>query len=133
MIYWSQVCGGALIGAASVAMMALHGRIAGVSGFLSRLVVPDQAWRGRLAFILGLIAVPLLFGPLPVTRPSPAGLGGLAIAGFLVGVGTVVGNGCTSGHGVCGVARLSLRSMVATAVFMASAIATVFVTRHVSW
>ena len=132
-MYWSQIFGGALIGAAAVAMFALHGRIAGISGFLSRVVIPDSVWRERLAFILGLVAVPLLFGPLPIARPSPASLGALAVAGLLVGVGTVVGNGCTSGHGVCGVARLSKRSMVATATFMMSAIATVFAARHLQW
>ena len=127
MQFWPQIVGGALIGVAVVAMFALHGKIAGVSGALSRLVTLDPGWPGHLAFVAGLVVAPLLFvGHLPEVRPSPASMGRLVVAGLLVGIGTVLGNGCTSGHGVCGVARLSKRSIVATCVFMASAIATVF-------
>lgn len=126
--------GGALIGSAAVAMMAVSGRIAGVSGFASRLLPPyaDGAFAGRAAFVLGLVLAPLLFAGLagaqaPVIRLPP---GLVAIAGLLVGFGAVWGNGCTSGHGVCGLSRLSLRSLVATVTFMATAMATVFVMRH---
>lgn len=129
--------GGALIGVAAVMLMAATGRIAGISGIASRLLPPyaDREFAGRLAFILGIAAVPLLVllltgaAPVPTIEATPPAL---ALAGLLVGFGAVWGNGCTSGHGVCGLSRLSLRSLVATGVFMATAIATVFVTRHLS-
>ncbi len=129
--------GGALIGLAAVMLMAATGRIAGISGIASRLLPPyaDREFAGRLAFILGIAAAPLLVllltgaAPVPTIEAAPPVL---ALAGLLVGFGAVWGNGCTSGHGVCGLSRLSLRSLVATGVFMATAIATVFVTRHLS-
>jgi uncharacterized membrane protein YedE/YeeE len=132
----AALLGGGLIGAAAVALMGATGRIAGVSGIAVRLLPPyaDAGLAGRLAFVLGIVAAPLLValvtGQLPVPRieaTPPV----LALAGLLVGFGAVWGNGCTSGHGVCGLSRLSARSLVATAVFMATAIATVFLTRHV--
>lgn len=132
----TALLGGALIGAAAVALMAATGRIAGISGIAVRLLPPygDDGFAGRLAFVLGIVAAPLVAalvtGSLPVPRiEATAPL--LALAGLLVGFGAVWGNGCTSGHGVCGLSRLSLRSLVATAVFMATAIATVFLTRHI--
>jgi uncharacterized protein len=130
----SGLIGGALIGLASALLMLLTGRIAGISGIFGGLMplrAADRDW--RLAFIAGLIAAPLLatlFGA-PLPRPAmPASLVIIIVGGLLVGFGTRMGGGCTSGHGVCGVARLSARSLAATAVFMAVAIATVAVVRH---
>jgi uncharacterized membrane protein YedE/YeeE len=131
----AALLGGALIGTAAVAMMALTGRIAGISGFAARLLPPyaDDGFSGRLAFVLGIVLAPLLVALVTGTLPVPtieAGAPLLVLAGLLVGFGAVWGNGCTSGHGVCGLSRLSMRSLVATAVFMATAMATVFLTRH---
>ena len=131
----ASVLGGALIGLSAVMLMAFTGRIAGVSGIASRLLPPyeDGEFAGRLAFVAGLVAAPLLArlatGSLPsqsIVAAAPV----LVIAGLLVGFGSVWGNGCTSGHGVCGISRLSMRSLVATAIFMVTAIVTVFLTRH---
>ena len=130
----AALAGGALIGLAAALFVLLNGRIAGISGVLGGLLVPrrgDIAW--RLAFVLGLVGAPLLyrlFAALP-TLQIDAGYGSLVLAGLLVGVGTRYGAGCTSGHGVCGLSRLSPRSAVATACFMAAGFATVFVLRHV--
>jgi uncharacterized membrane protein YedE/YeeE len=127
--------GGALIGIAAVLLMFTTGRIAGVSGIAARLFPPyfDLEFMGRLAFVAGLIVAPLVVsvanGHAPV-RTIQAGGPVLVLAGLLVGFGSVWGNGCTSGHGVCGIARLSPRSLIATAVFMMSAFVTVFITRH---
>lgn len=126
--------GGLLIGLASMALLFLNGRIAGISGILGGLLAPargDIAW--RLAFLGGLVAAPLAYGlfqPLPLPRidaSDPA----LVAAGLLVGLGTRYGSGCTSGHGICGLARLSPRSLVATVAFMLAGFATVFIVRHV--
>ena len=130
------LAGGALIGLAAVFLMATVGRIAGVCGIVTNAIAPgDAAGRSwRLAFIAGL---PL--GAMLVTAGGlkqwggvsfAAGLPTMAIAGLIAGVGSTIGSGCTSGHGICGLARLSPRSIVATATFMATAIATVFVMRH---
>jgi uncharacterized protein len=130
---WSALTGGVLIGIAAAMFVLLNGRIAGISGVLGGLLAPkrgDIAWRA--AFIAGLVAAPLvyaLFTALPVPRID-AGTGALAAAGLLVGIGTRYGAGCTSGHGVCGLSRLSLRSLVATLAFMGAGFATVFVLRH---
>jgi uncharacterized membrane protein YedE/YeeE len=129
------LAGGALIGAAAVMLMGLTGRIAGVSGISARLLPPwDGALAGSVAFIAGLVvatlAVRLTTGNLPPLTLE-AGPIALVAAGLLVGFGTVWGNGCTSGHGVCGIASLSSRSIVATLVFMATAVATTFLVRHV--
>jgi hypothetical protein len=132
----SGLVGGALIGLAAVILMMTIGRVAGVSGIaLNALTAGDAAGRSwRLAFVLGL---PL--GALAVTAVGlkdwsslsfPASLPATVIAGFIVGVGSTFGSGCTSGHGICGLARFSLRSIVATATFMATAAATVLVIRH---
>jgi uncharacterized protein len=116
-------------------LMALTGRIAGVSGIAARLLPPyeDAELAGRAAFVAGLIAAPVVVllttGHLP-PQTIQANTTILMVAGFLVGFGSVWGNGCTSGHGVCGISRLSMRSLVATITFMAAGIATVFVTRH---
>lgn len=130
---WSALAGGLLIGLAAAAFLLLNGRIAGISGILGGLLAPargDVAW--RLAFILGLAVAPLawtLAAPLPAVRVD-AGTATLVAAGLLVGVGTRYGSGCTSGHGVCGISRLSPRSLVATPAFMLAGFATVFVLRH---
>jgi uncharacterized membrane protein YedE/YeeE len=131
---WPALAGGLLIGFAAAAFVLVNGRIAGISGILGGLLRPvrgDVAW--RIAFLAGLVAAPLayaLLAPLPVVRID-ADTGTLAAAGLLVGLGTRYGSGCTSGHGVCGLARLSPRSLVATVSFMAAGFATVFVLRHV--
>ncbi|MFC7690502.1 YeeE/YedE family protein [Paeniroseomonas aquatica] len=131
---WSAAAGGALIGAAAALLWVALGRIAGISGILGGLAGAPAGERGwRLAFLAGLVGAPLLaaaaFGaPEALVAAGPARL---ALAGLLVGFGTRLGTGCTSGHGVCGIARLSPRSIAATGVFMATAAATVFVARHV--
>ncbi|QPF76551.1 YeeE/YedE family protein [Roseateles sp. DAIF2] len=129
---WSALAGGALIGLAAALLVLLNGRIAGISGVLGALLQPSAERGWRLAFLAGLIGAPLLWGLL-AARPAPridAGWGLLVAAGLLVGLGTRYGAGCTSGHGVCGLARLSPRSLVATLVFMAAGFAAVFVARH---
>ena len=131
----SALAGGALIGLAAVAMMALVGKIAGISGVLSGLLPPREpgTGAGRLAFVVGLIAAPLVTLLTTGHRPSltiDASPTLLILAGLLVGFGSVWGGGCTSGHGVCGLSRLSRRSVVATGVFMAAAMAMVFVLRR---
>jgi uncharacterized membrane protein YedE/YeeE len=131
---WAALGGGALIGLAAALFVLLNGRIAGISGIVGPLLRPrrgDIAW--RLAFVAGLVGAPSLFAlfasvPLSYIDAGPLALVG---AGLLVGVGTRYGAGCTSGHGVCGLSRLSPRSLVATLVFMAAGFATVFVARHV--
>src|SRR6476469_5050482 len=130
----SAAIGGALIGLSAVLLMLLAGRIAGISGIVGESLNPgsDKGW--RLAFLAGLVAVPLLaalFG-FPAVAPSmPNSLGLIVVSGLLVGFGTRIASGCTSGHGICGIARVSPRSLAATAIFMASAIVVVFLTRHV--
>jgi len=130
---WHALMGGALVGTAAALFVLLNGRIAGISGVLGGLLRPvkgDVAWRA--AFVIGLIVAPLiylLFGSPPKPRID-ADFGALVLAGLLVGVGTRYGAGCTSGHGVCGLSRLSPRSLVATAAFMATGFATVFAIRH---
>ena len=129
----SALAGGVFIGIAAAMFVLLNGRIAGISGILGGLLQPvrgDAAW--RLAFILGLVAAPaayLLAGPLPKAQID-AGWGALVVAGLLVGVGTRYGSGCTSGHSVCGLSRLSPRSLAATAAFMGAGFLTVFVVHH---
>jgi uncharacterized membrane protein YedE/YeeE len=130
----SALIGGALIGLASVLLMMLNGRIAGISGILTGCFVlmrGDKAW--RVAFIAGLILAPMaagLFGH-PVPMPQmPMSWTTIVLAGFLVGLGARIGGGCTSGHGVCGIARLSIRSIVATVTFMVTAMIVVAIMRH---
>ena len=129
----ASFAGGALIGAAAAMLLLLNGRVAGISGIVGGLLAPrraDLAW--RLAFVAGLLAAPAFWAyaaPAVVPRIE-AGFGALALAGLLVGAGTGYGSGCTSGHGVCGLARLSPRSLVATAAFMGAGFATVFLLRH---
>ena len=140
--------GGVLIGLSATWLMAMLGRIAGISGILSNLITQgfkgDSAW--RLAFLLGLISGPLVIVALggglgnavvngagssgEVIGAPLGGVGLMLVAGLLVGVGTGLGSGCTSGHGVCGLARLAPRSMAATAMFLLTALATVYISRH---
>ncbi len=129
-----SLLGGVLAGAASALFILNNGRIAGISGILGGLLNPrkdDIIW--RIAFLLGLIAAPtitFMFMPAPeVTIEAETAT--LIIAGILVGVGTRYGSGCTSGHGICGLSRLSPRSLIATLTFMAAGIAVVFVMRHI--
>jgi uncharacterized protein len=128
--------GGALIGVSAVMLMVLLGRVAGVSGIVAGLLPPAAArdWAWRLAFAAGLICGPLLVmafaGASPIGPPAVA-TPMLILAGLLVGAGSALGSGCTSGHGICGLSRLSPRSLAAVAVFMAAGIATVFLIRHV--
>ncbi len=130
---WSALAGGLLIGVAVAMFVLLNGRIAGISGIVGGLLRPardDVGW--RVAFVLGLIGAPFvyrLFAAPPVTQID-AQTGALIVAGLLVGVGSRYGSGCTSGHGVCGLARLSPRSMVATAVFMSAGFFAVYLARH---
>lgn len=131
----ASTLGGILIGLAAVILMLANGRIAGISGIASAVLPPfaDSETLARLAFIVGLIAAPLVYialGGSIVQTVSP-NLPLMAIAGLLVGFGSVYGGGCTSGHGVCGLSRLSQRSLAATASFMGAAMITVFVVRHV--
>lgn len=128
-----SLLGGLLIGAASALFILANGRIAGISGILGGLLRPmsgDVSW--RIAFLLGLVAAPaLVYAFIPYVAPTiDADNATLVIAGLLVGVGTRYGSGCTSGHGVCGLSRLSPRSLVATFAFMGAGIAIVFVMRH---
>lgn len=133
---WMSLSGGIVLGVASALFVLLNGRVLGISGIVGGLLPPkagDAGW--RLAFLLGLFAAPVVFGLL-----APAGLlqaprieashGLIVVAGLLVGLGTRYGSGCTSGHGVCGLSRLSPRSLVATLAFMAAGFAIVFVVRH---
>jgi uncharacterized protein len=129
----SAAIGGALIGLAVTLLMLLTGRIAGISGMLGDLLDSggsDRAW--RLAFTAGLIAAPLALalGWHALANPAMPGSILVAIAGLLVGIGTRIGSGCTSGHGVCGIARLSSRSIVATVTFVAAGMLVVAIMRH---
>lgn len=138
-IDWAQftpvpaLIGGLTIGFAVALFILVNGRLAGITGIISGLLRPksaDIAW--RVAFILGLIAAPLLYqlaAPLPPIQIEANWLM-IGVAGFIVGIGTRYGSGCTSGHGVCGLSRLSPRSLVATLAFMATGIVTVYVVRH---
>lgn len=128
-----SLLGGLIIGSASALFILANGRIAGISGILGGLLRPkadDVVW--RVAFLLGLIVAPavLAFFVAPLTPTIDAGPTTLIIAGLLVGIGTRYGGGCTSGHGVCGLSRLSPRSLIATLAFMGTGMAIVFVMRH---
>ena len=135
---WASLAGGTLIGLSAAMLIVLLGRVAGISGMAGALLqLPTwsslQQWGWRLAFMLGLVAAPLvwqIFAPLPGMQ-MPSNPLVIIAAGLLVGFGTRMGSGCTSGHGVCGLSRLSMRSLAATLAFMASGAATVFVVRHV--
>jgi uncharacterized membrane protein YedE/YeeE len=130
---WASLAGGMLIGLAAALLLLFEGRIAGISGILGGLLRPktgDTAWRAL--FLLGLLLAPLFYGavhPLPALHID-ASSGWLVAAGLLVGAGTRYGSGCTSGHGVCGVARRSPRSMAATGLFVLAGFVTVYLLRH---
>lgn len=133
---FASLGGGMLIGTAAVLLMALHGRIAGMTGILSGLIPPvSRDWGWRAAFIAGAILAPAIAtavagaGTIAFVSTTPAPW--VVVGGFIVGVGVYFSSGCTSGHGVCGLARLSPRSIAATLVFMATTAATVFVVRHI--
>ena len=134
---WASLSGGILLGVASAFFILVNGRVLGISGILGGLLRPklgDAGW--RIAFLLGMLAAPLLYGLLApadfAKAPTiDAGFTTLVAAGLLVGLGTRYGSGCTSGHGVCGLSRLSPRSLVATLAFMGAGFAMVFVARHV--
>ena len=133
---WTSLAGGVLLGLASALFILFNGRILGISGIVGGLLPPkrgDTSW--RISFLLGLLAAPwVVQGVAPaqwITSPRiDASTGMVIVAGLLVGLGTRYASGCTSGHGVCGLSRLSPRSMVATGVFMAAGFAVVFVLRH---
>jgi len=131
---WSALIGGLVIGVAASMLVLMNGRIAGIAGIIGGLLRPvtgDVGW--RVAFVIGLIAAPIVYSfvaslpPINVDASYPV----VVIAGILVGVGTRYGSGCTSGHGVCGISRLSVRSIVATIIFMTAGFATVYAVRHV--
>lgn len=131
---WASLSGGVLIGVAAAMLALLNGRVAGISGIVGGLLAPLRGEVGwRLAFVGGLVLAPAVmlvaFNELPAPRID-ASFGTLVLAGLLVGIGTSYGSGCTSGHGVCGLSRLSPRSLVATLAFMGAGMATVFVVRH---
>lgn len=134
-IPWYSLFGGMLLGVSATLLLLLNGKVAGISGILGGLFTPkaqDTAW--RWLFIIGLVVgglfgVRLLAAEVPLQYSSSTGM--LIIAGLLVGLGTRLGNGCTSGHGICGIGRLSLRSIVATGIFMLVAGITVFVRLHI--
>ncbi|MDQ3273205.1 MAG: YeeE/YedE family protein [Pseudomonadota bacterium] len=134
---WVSLSGGILLGVASAFFILVNGRVLGISGILGGLLPPkvgDTGW--RIAFLMGMLAAPLVYGLLApegfIKAPRiDAGFATIAAAGLLVGLGTRYGSGCTSGHGVCGLSRLSPRSLVATLAFMGAGFAMVFVLRHV--
>jgi len=134
---WASVSGGILLGVAAAFFILVNGRVLGISGILGGLMPPklgDAGW--RMAFLLGMLAAPLVYGLLApegfVKAPRiDADFAAIVAAGLLVGLGTRYGSGCTSGHGVCGLSRLSPRSLVATLAFMGAGFAMVFVVRHV--
>ena len=132
----ASTIGGALIGVSAVMLMLFNGRIAGISGILGRLFPPYDGAHpgGAAAFVIGLLAAPLVYAATagaPFAQTVSGNVSLMAIAGLLVGFGAAYGGGCTSGHGVCGMARLSIRSLIATAIFMTTGFITVFVMRHV--
>jgi len=133
---WAALAGGILLGLASAMFILLNGRVLGISGILGGLLMPQRGDTGwRLAFLLGMLAAPatlLWLAPAGFIAPPriDAGWGAILVAGLLVGYGTRLGSGCTSGHGVCGLSRLSPRSLVATFAFMGAGFGIVFVMRH---
>lgn len=130
---WSALMGGLLIGLAAAMLLLSLGRIAGISGIIAGLLLPQRGeWPWRLAFTASLLMSPMLWQWYSPLSPIPLGTSKavLLIAGLLVGVGTRMGSGCTSGHAVCGLSRLSPRSLAATLTFMAAGFLTAFLLRH---
>ena len=134
---WASLAGGVLLGAASALFVLLNGRVLGISGILGGLLPPKQGDAGwRVSVLLGMFSAPLVYGLLApegfIKAPQiDASFGLVVVAGLLVGLGTRYGSGCTSGHGVCGLSRLSPRSLVATLAFMGAGFVTVYLVRHV--
>ena len=130
---WPALAGGLLIGLAAALFINLNGRIMGASGIIGGLIRPSADAPWRLSFIAGLLAAPLLLSLFGAARPPVFETSTLTLvaAGLLVGFGTRLGAGCTSGHGICGISRLSPRSIAATAIFMLAGVVTVFVVRHI--
>ena len=131
---WASLSGGILLGISAAAFVLLNGRILGISGILGGLLSPrigDLGW--RVAFVAGMLAAPFVYSAMvgPVAARIDAGWGAVIMAGLLVGIGTRFASGCTSGHGVCGLSRLSPRSLAATLAFMTAGFVTVFLLRHV--
>ena len=129
-----SLIGGMMIGLSAVFLMALHGRVAGMTGILTSVIPPAASdWPWRAAFLAGAIVAPVIYLAAGGTIPFevPVSTAALAIGGLLVGIGVHFGNGCPSGHGICGLARLSPRSLAAVLTFMLTAFVTVFVVRHV--
>jgi uncharacterized membrane protein YedE/YeeE len=132
---WASLAGGVLIGLAASLLMALRGRILGATGILSGALMPANGpeWSWRVVLIAGMVTGPLLHELLTGAAPAvqvPVGWSALALGGLIVGIGGTLGAGCTSGHGVCGLARLSQRSVAATVTFMTTTALTVFAIRH---
>lgn len=132
----ASLAGGALIGTAAVLLMLIHGRIAGATGILAGVLLPTSRadWSWRAAMILGMVTAPSLILTFTGQMPAvdvPVSTIALLVGGLIVGIGVTLGSGCTSGHGVCGMARLSPRSIAATLTFMLSTFVTVYVVRHV--
>lgn len=128
-----SLTGGLVIGAAAAVLVLFNGRIAGISGILGGVLsMTRKDVRWRVAFLAGLVVAPVLASLLgtPIAPDIQAGWSEILVAGFLVGIGTRYASGCTSGHGVCGISRGSIRSLVATATFMLSGFLTVFIYRH---
>ena len=128
-----SLIGGVMIGLSAVLLMALHGRVAGMTGILTGVIPPVASdWRWRAAFLVGAILAPVIYlaagGVIPFE--VPVSTGALVFGGLLVGIGVHFGSGCPSGHGICGLARLSPRSLAAVLTFMLTAFITVFVVRH---
>jgi hypothetical protein len=131
---WLSLTGGILIGLSAILLMLFNGRIAGMTGILGGVLPPFAPdWTWRAAFIAGAVMSPILFQSFvaPIEISVPVSNTALVASGLIVGVGVILGSGCTSGHGVCGMARLSPRSIVATVTFMLTGFITVFILRHV--
>jgi len=133
---FASTIGGMLIGISAVMLMHFNGRIAGISGILGRLFPPYDSANpgGAAAFIIGLLAAPLIYAAVteaPFAQTVSGNVSLMVFGGLLVGFGAAFGGGCTSGHGVCGIARLSSRSLIATVIFMGTAFVTVYLMRHV--
>lgn len=128
----SALAGGAILGLSALLLLLVNGRIAGVSGILSKIIKPTSEDNWSWFFLIGLILGPLVASLFGSNLPQSIDIGWplLLVGGFLVGVGSRLGSGCTSGHGICGIGRLSMRSIVATCVFMFVAIVVVFILRH---
>ncbi len=133
---WASLTGGMLIGLASVLLMAFRGRIFGATGILTGFMTPNSSsdWSWRAVLLAGIVSSPLFYLAASGGWPeivTPVSKAMLVVGGLIVGIGVTIGSGCTSGHGVCGVARLSRRSIVATVTFMVVTAVTVYVMRHV--